>query len=104
MTSKTGTLAELDALMSPEALTKAKHRAKDILLGMQLAQLRESLGLTQSDVAKIMGVTQPTISSMESNGLNLKVETVERYIAACGGHHTTIQATLPGGERIEMVL
>lgn len=51
----------------------------------ELAKARKTSGLTQQDVAEAMGTTQSVISRIE-RGTNVSVETLERYVAACGRH------------------
>lgn len=52
-------------------------------LQVRLKELRESLGLTQEEVAKRMGVGQAAVSRLESRE-DSKVETLEKYAAALG--------------------
>lgn len=51
---------------------------------MTLKQLRESLGLTQIQVAERMGTTQSEISKIEKRK-NMRASTLRKYIAALGG-------------------
>lgn len=53
---------------------------------VRLRELREELDLTQRQVAERMGVTEQRVGAIEKNELaNLRLHTVERYVAACGG-------------------
>jgi ribosome-binding protein aMBF1 (putative translation factor) len=49
----------------------------------ELAEARRGAGLTQAEIAALMGTTQSVVSRIES-GTNVSVETVARYAAACG--------------------
>jgi transcriptional regulator with XRE-family HTH domain len=49
----------------------------------ELAEARRGAGLTQTEIAALMGTTQSVVSRIES-GANVSVETVARYAAACG--------------------
>ena len=49
-----------------------------------LKQIRESLGLTQQQVADRMKVSQSDVSRIESRN-NLILATLKKYIKACGG-------------------
>ena len=50
-----------------------------------LLSLREKKGLKQSDIAHILGVSQPAISQMEKKqGSDIGMETIYRYASACG--------------------
>lgn len=51
----------------------------------ELAQARKKAHMTQQDVAKAMDTTQSAISRIE-RGANVSVETLERYVVACGRH------------------
>ena len=50
-----------------------------------LQKLRINRGLTQQQVAKAMGVTQPKVSQMETRQRRLEFATLVRYIAAMSG-------------------
>lgn len=50
----------------------------------ELVNQRVEAGLSQDDVASRMGVTQPTVSSIEKLGSDLKLSTVRRYALAVG--------------------
>lgn len=73
-----------------EALADPKRRAniereKALLLGViRLYELRKARGLTQTDVAKRLGVTQKRVSAIE-RAEDLNVSTLQRYVAALGG-------------------
>ncbi len=51
----------------------------------ELAKARKTAGLTQKDVAEAMRTTQSVISRIE-RGANVSIETLERYVSACGRH------------------
>ncbi|MGH3391548.1 MAG: helix-turn-helix transcriptional regulator, partial [Actinomadura sp.] len=50
----------------------------------QLAEIRKERGLTQVDVAEIMGVSKGRVSQIE-RGEVFTVDVVARYVAALGG-------------------
>lgn len=51
-----------------------------------LREIREAAGLTQSDMAQRMNLTQPTISALERGDLEHSgVETLRAYVTALGG-------------------
>jgi len=52
--------------------------------GHQLAEIRKERGLTQADVARLMGVTKGRVSQIE-RGEVFTVEVVGRYVEALGG-------------------
>lgn len=68
-----------------EVVLAAKKEAADILLNIHLAELRELMQLTQSDLAKQLGIKQPSVSEMEKPGKDLRLSSLKRYIEASGG-------------------
>ncbi|MGH3211994.1 MAG: XRE family transcriptional regulator [Trebonia sp.] len=53
----------------------------------RLAEIRRAQGLTQSDVAGVMGVSQRRVSAVERGELaRTEVGTVASYVQALGGH------------------
>ena len=53
-------------------------------LKIKLALLREQHGLTQTELAERLGMTQPSISQLE-NSDDLKLSTVAKYVHALDG-------------------
>ena len=51
----------------------------------ELARARQDAKMTQRQVAEAMSTTQSVISRIE-RGTNVSIETLERYVAACGRH------------------
>ena len=49
-----------------------------------LIDARSEAGLTQSEVAKRMGITQSAVARIESGAYNTKYKTFFNYIKACG--------------------
>jgi DNA-binding XRE family transcriptional regulator len=86
---------ELEAKMRPEARAAAQLRAKQMIAEMLLSEIRTSVGLTQEELAKKLGIKQPTLSKLESQH-DMQVSTLERLVAALGGKLEII-AHLPGG-------
>ncbi len=90
------TLDQILANEKPEVVAKAQKAATEILLNIHLAGLRERMNLTQSDVAKALGVKQPTVSDMEQPGRDIKLSSLKRYIEASGGK-LRLDVELPDG-------
>ena len=63
---------------------------------MPLREIRNSLGLTQKDLAEIMEVNQPAIAKLE-NRRDMRISNLRRYIEALGGS-LGIVAKFPQGE------
>ena len=90
------TLQEIIANEKPEVVEKAKALASEMLLNIHLAELREKVALTQKELARAMGVKQPTIAGMEKNGQDIKLSTLKKYIEATGGK-LNIDIEMPDG-------
>jgi transcriptional regulator with XRE-family HTH domain len=73
-----------------EALPDPKRRAnvereKALLLGaIRLHELRVARGLSQTELAKRLGVTQKRVSAIE-RAHDLNISTLQRYVGALGG-------------------
>jgi DNA-binding XRE family transcriptional regulator len=68
-------------------LEEAERRRRALMArvdGHQLAEIRKERGLTQADVARLMGVTKGRVSQIE-RGEVFTVEVVGRYVEAFGG-------------------
>jgi DNA-binding XRE family transcriptional regulator len=86
---------ELEAKMRPESRARAQLRAKEMIAEMLLSEIRTAVGLTQEELAKKLGVRQPTLSRLESQQ-DMQISTLERLVSALGGRLEII-AHLPGG-------
>ncbi len=86
---------ELEAGMRPESLARAKSHAEEMMADMLLGEIRKAVGLTQEDLAESLGIKQPTLSRLESQG-DMQISTLRRLIQALGGELEII-ARLPGG-------
>lgn len=45
---------------------------------------RRAAGLSQSDLARLLGTTQPAVARLEAKGANPRIETLARALRACG--------------------
>ena len=89
----------LDQLLSeqpPEIISNARKKADEMALGIHLAELRERMKITQEEMAKALGVKQPTIAGMERKGRDVKLSTLKRYVEGTGGK-LTLDVELPDG-------
>lgn len=87
---------ELEAKMPAESLGRAKARARQMLAEMLLAEVRNTVGMTQAELAKLLGIKQPTLSRLESQD-DMQISTLKRLIGALGGQLEII-AHLPEGD------
>ena len=68
----------------------------------RLRELREAQGLTQTDVAVVLGVSQRRVSEIERGQCDrIKVDTLRRYVQALGG---TLRVEAHVGERVFPIL
>ncbi|GAA1879323.1 hypothetical protein GCM10009715_27430 [Paeniglutamicibacter psychrophenolicus] len=67
------------------AVAEARRLNQASIDAHRLAARRLSLGITQADVAKRMGVTKSRVSQIERGDVST-VDVVSRYIDALGGH------------------
>ncbi|MEU6711942.1 helix-turn-helix transcriptional regulator [Nonomuraea sp. NPDC046802] len=67
-----------------QAVAEARERRVAQVRGEFLADMRKKVGLTQSEVAQTMGVTQQRVSAIE-NGSIAELATLGLYIRALGG-------------------
>ena len=63
---------------------------------MLLPELRKRSGMTQQEVADILGITQPSLSKMEGQN-DMQISTLSRLVGSLGGKLELI-AHLPGGD------
>lgn len=86
----------LQAKMDPQRLARAKARAKDMMAEMLLAEIRKQAGLTQEELARSLGIKQPSLSKLEAQP-DMQISTLIRIIQALGGELELV-AHMPGGD------
>lgn len=87
---------KLKSEMKPESLAKAEAKSKEMMAEMLLAEIRKETGFTQENLAKTIGVKQPTLSKLESQD-DMQISTLQRLIQALGGQLELI-AHMPNGD------
>ncbi|MEX0959566.1 MAG: helix-turn-helix domain-containing protein [Burkholderiales bacterium] len=70
--------------MSADARGRAKARTEVMLVEMALPELRKAFDVSQEDLAKLLRVTQASISKTENRG-DWHLSTIIAYINALGG-------------------
>ncbi|ADU69798.1 helix-turn-helix domain-containing protein [Pantoea sp. At-9b] len=97
------TLEQLLADEKPSVVAKAEKIATETLLHIHLAELREKVDKTQVEMAKSLGVKQPTVAEMEKPGRDVKLSTLKRYVEAAGGK-LRVDVELPDGSHYGFLL
>jgi DNA-binding XRE family transcriptional regulator len=69
----------------PGAAEEIDARKRAIVAAVRLAELREQMGKTQSQLAEVLGMTQANVSRIERSD-NLYLSTLADYVDALGGH------------------
>jgi len=75
---------ELRAKMSPERQSRVKTEADALHREYVLSQIRRQVGFTQMEVAKRLGISQPTYAECE-RGNNMRIGTLQKIVSALGG-------------------
>jgi transcriptional regulator with XRE-family HTH domain len=70
--------------MSLERRARNEARVQTALIHMALQELRQSLSLTQQDLASKLDLSQPALSKLEHQE-DIQVSTLAGYIEALGG-------------------
>lgn len=68
---------------------------------MELHELRESRGVTQTALAGAMNIARPRVSRIERDREDLRLSTIESYVEALGGH-LEIRAVFDDGAEIPL--
>ncbi len=94
--------------VTQDALNRAKVEQDAYVAGYRLAELRGKAGMTQTQLAEVMGVSQARVSAMERGEVDsLTVASVRAYVTALGGtvrivaslDDTDVTLRLPGDPR-----
>lgn len=86
---------EKKVLAKPGAAARVAGIEDELRLAAGLTLLREQAGLSQRDLAKRLGVSQPRIAKIERSK-NVTVELLEQYVEALGGR---LQVTVVKGNK-----
>lgn len=93
------TLDDLLASRSDESRQRIQEMATELLLEVRIQALREELEVSQVELAKALGVSQPAVVAMEQRGSDIKLSTMKRYVEAMGGK-LRVDVELPTGRHI----
>lgn len=87
--------SELRDKMSPKSRAAADRKFKKLLAEMPLHELRNAQGLTQTQLAETLNVSQANVSKIERE-TDMYISTLRRFIKAIGGNLVII-AEMPHG-------
>lgn len=87
---------EMMASLAPERREKIIAKARQLMMEMQLQELRTKQEMTQKQLAEAMGVKQSTVNRFEARGPEIKISTLKRYVEALGGS-LEMSVRLPSG-------
>ncbi|MEM8325150.1 XRE family transcriptional regulator [Morganella morganii] len=93
------TYKELLAKESPEMQARVAKRVEEASLRIALSMLRDELNISQTELAAMMGIKQPSVARMEQPDNDPRLSTLKRYVQALGGE-LSLDVTLPTGKRI----
>ncbi len=94
------TLDNYMADLPADRQARINNKAKILCQSIELGKLRQSCQLKQSELAEKMGVSQASISKVES-GKDIQLSTLQKYVHSLGGE-VSIVAKMPDGKVILM--
>src|ERR1039458_10879178 len=86
---------EKKVLQRPGASERVAEIEDELRLAAGLTALREQAGLSQRELAKRIGISQPRIAAIEQSR-NVTIDVLDRYVHALGG---SIELTVVQGQR-----
>jgi transcriptional regulator with XRE-family HTH domain len=72
--------------MRPESIARSRKAAMKEIAAMELAELRNTLKVTQANLARRMKVSQAAISKLERRNRNIHVDQLRSIVSAMGGN------------------
>lgn len=66
-------------------IDEAKERAVEEIVSYRIAELRKALGITQAQLAAMIGKSQSAISQLEHGEIGLSLETLRSIVRQLGG-------------------
>ena len=79
------TFREVMAELPQEEREKIRQIKEEMMIDLQLHNIREELEITQKELAETLGIAQPSVVALEKRGKDIKLSSLNRYIEAmCG--------------------
>lgn len=82
--------------MTPKMRERAAHRTRELLGEFLLSEIRAGRGKSQVEVAKALGIKQPSLSKLEKQS-DMQISTLEKIVKALGGELEVV-AHFPKGD------
>lgn len=76
---------ELIKKVDPIVVTAARTQADQEIFELRLAKLRQTVEMSQHELAAALGISQPSVANLEKRGHEVKISSLKRYIEALGG-------------------
>ncbi len=86
---------------TPEGLVRVEEHRATVKIALALADLREALNVTQTQLANALEVSQANISRIE-HADDLQFSTVENYVVGLGGQ-LEVRVILPDRDPIDLM-
>lgn len=93
------TLDELLNRLSIEDRTEVERNANKMIIDYQLQLLHEELQTSQQQLADALGISQPTLPTLENHGPEITLSTLKHYVETMGGK-LRIDVELPTGKHV----
>jgi transcriptional regulator with XRE-family HTH domain len=77
-------LSELMKKVNPTVVEAARVQADEEIFELRLSQLRQTVEVSQKDLAAALGISQPSVANLEKRGHEVKISSLKRYIEALG--------------------
>lgn len=78
---------------------RAKRRTRELLSELLLSEIRERTGKSQGEVARALGIKQPSLSKLEKQS-DMQISTLQRIVKALGGDLEVVARFPQGPVRI----
>jgi transcriptional regulator with XRE-family HTH domain len=91
---------EKKVLKAPGAAKRVAEIEEELRLAAGLTALREEAGLSQRELAKRIGVSQPRVAAIEQSP-NVTIEVLEQYVNGVGG--TLEVSVVRAGRKVPLV-
>lgn len=90
------TLEQMMNNLPPERQQRVQEMASQLLQEAGLSHLREELNLSQKQLAKALGISQPAVAKIEQKDNDPRLSTLKRYVEAMGGS-LSLAVKMPDG-------